>query len=153
MARQCASEVGRQGEELIDRHFARELRHGRIDSYEWVSNDKATSPFDFTFSQANKDYKLDVKATSHGFSQPLHISMKELLEMQNCDERYDLYRVYDMNTNRGRLRIAEDVREFAGEVLKAMKAMEDLPYGVAVDSISVEPDTIKFGKEIVLPVD
>ena len=90
---------------------------------------------------------MDVKTTTAVFDRVLHISLAELHEMHRSDEPYDLYRLYELNGNRGRLRIAKDMAEFAGRILDGLT---DLPKGVTVDSISVLPDMIVFGKEVII---
>jgi len=147
LARQRASDVGRQGEEFIDRYFAQDLSRGQIESYEWVSDDNAISPFDFVLTSAGERRKIEVKATSRDFKQMLHISLAELLEMRDSDERYDLYRVYALDGNQGSLRIAEDTGKFAARILDAVTG---LPDGVTIDGVSLRPDRIAFGKEMVI---
>lgn len=146
-ARQRASDVGRQGEELMDGYFAIELRGGSIQEVEWISNENAISPFDFWITIDGQRSKVEVKATSGDFNQVMHVSIAELLEMRDSPERYDLYRVYGLDERRGRLRIAENVRDFAAQILESLAG---LPAGVTSDGVSIRPDSMGFGAEGVI---
>lgn len=147
-ARQRAADIGRAGEELIDGYFAAELASGRIESHEWASDDNAISPFDFWLKLSGRDRsKVEVKSTTGDFNQAIHISISELIEMQSSTERYDLYRVYALDEQTARLRIAENLKAIAEQVLRHLHA---LPVGVTADGISVRPDSLTFGPEIII---
>jgi Protein NO VEIN, C-terminal len=145
LARQRAQEVGMQGEQLIDRYFAQELKRERIDSYQWTSKERPLSSFDFHLSSAGNRCKVEVKTTKYDFHQPIHISLAELREMRQSKEPYYLYRVYRLDGNRARFRIAEDAAEFAGRILDALCV---LPDGITIDCISVQPKHFAFGGEV-----
>ena len=100
------------------------------------------SCLDFLVTTARQT-KVEVKSTCGGFSQVIHVSTGELLEMQASDD-YHLYRVYAMDGHTARLRIASDVKEWAAAVLSQFNG---LPVGVRVDSISVRPDSLQFAAE------
>jgi hypothetical protein len=144
-ARQRADDIGRMGEELIDGFFAGEVEAGRVQEYEWVSNENAIAPFDFRLGSGVGE-KVEVKSTCGGFSQVLHISVGQLVEMQR-DEPYSLYRVYALDEHRAKLRIATGLRQFAETVLHQLSG---LPNGVEVDSVSVRPDSLPFGEEVTI---
>ena len=97
--------------------------------------------------------KVDVKSTTGDFRQIIHISMAELLEMQESSEQYDLYRVYGLDDRRANLRIASNVKTFAEQILPQLTT---LPQGVTVDAISVRPEELPFGDAIAIdlpPID
>jgi hypothetical protein len=146
-ARQRADDVGRMGEELIDGHLSIEQVAGAIDDYEWVSAENAIAPYDFTIRQGGKRVKIEVKATCGDFNQVIHISIGELMEMAESEERCALYRVYELDERKGKLRIAENVTWFAGELVDKLQS---LPEGVTVDSVSIKPESLTFGPEIAI---
>jgi hypothetical protein len=77
----------------------------------------------------------------------MHISLSQLREMQSRKVPYDLYRVYRLDGGMARLRVAENVAEFADEILNALAS---LPETVTVDSICVQPSSFEFNKEVVI---
>lgn len=136
------------GEELIDGYFDKESVESNIHGYEWVSRENAISPFDFRlYPNPNSSVKIDVKSTCGEFRQIMHISIAELFEMRDSTERYDLYRVYALDEGMAKLRIAEDVKEFADGILESFDSLRP---GVTVDAISVRPDIMNFGPEITI---
>lgn len=144
-ARQKAEDIGRLGEALIDAHFEACHAAAKIAGYEWVSDKNAVAPYDFRVLAASGEKSLlDVKSTSGEFSAPLHVSMAEIMTMAEAPEQYDLYRVYALNEQGGKLRIAEGMRDFARTLLTVMSA---LPAGVRVDGISIDPTRLSFGAE------
>lgn len=146
-ARESAEAAGRLGEELVNAFLLARQQTGGIAEFAWVSDENAVSPYDFTLTYPTREVvKLDVKSTSGPFERPIHISMNELQEMATASERYDLYRVYFANKQRGCLRILEDTREFAKAIVSAIA----MPGGVTIDSFSVDPRTLPFGEEIVI---
>jgi len=63
----------------------------------------------------NSKKNIDVKSTSGEFERKIHISLSELELMSSDTERYDIYRIFniDENNRTAKLRIAEEVRSFA----------------------------------------
>ena len=70
---------------------------------------------------------LDVKSTTGEFSRNLHISMNELYQMAESQQRYDLYRVYLINDY-----------------------INNLPEKVMPDGFSVNPEIIDFSEELTI---
>jgi hypothetical protein len=144
-ARQRADDIGRMGEELLNGHLTQLTESGDIEAFQWVASENAISPFDFRIGRINgKGFKVDAKSTAGDFNQMLHISVAQLYEMRDGEERYDLYRIYAIDNQRGLLRIKRDMREFASNVLMRF---DSLPQGVSVDGISVKPETLGFAPE------
>jgi len=146
-ARRNAENVGQIGEEFVNAHLNRIRQAGDIEEYEWTSVDNAVAPYDFKVKEKGTDILLDVKATAGDFTRNIHISMNELRQMANGAERYDLWRVYMISGTEAKLRIANEMRAFARTVLDALK---QLPQGVNPDGFSVDPDTLPFGKEMLI---
>ncbi|WP_129974039.1 MULTISPECIES: DUF3883 domain-containing protein [Pseudomonas] len=142
-ARENADIVGTLGEEFVDAFLQDQKNRGAIDSYQWSSSANAIEAFDFVIGAC--DY-LDVKSTSGGFSQKIHISINELLHMRELPS-YKIYRVYSMDKQSAKLRISNDMHDFAVALLQQI---EPLAFGARVDTISVSPDSLVFGEEISL---
>jgi hypothetical protein len=149
-ARQNADRVGQAGEGLINALLTQRLRDGVLARVEWSSAQNAVCPYDFLIRDAaGVAVKLDVKSTTGPFERDIHISFGELAEAAEAPERYDLYRVYELEEEGGKLRIAEDIRNFAKAVLTSL----DLPQGVRCDSfsVSVRDTELTWGGEVYVP--
>lgn len=92
---------------------------------------------------------LDVKSTAGALERKIHISLSELELMSSDKQRYDLYRIFDIDENNrtAKLRIAEDVSSFAKGIIEVFNG---LPEGVCADGISVDPSKsgLNFQPEI-----
>lgn len=145
-AKLAADRIGRLGEELLNGWFELEKEGGNITSFEWVSKDNAISPYDFELIDLKGEArKIDAKSTAGDFSNPVHVSIAELMEMAQGDVSYDIYRLYSVKETSARLRIARNLKAKATEILAPF---ESLPAGVTVDSVSIKPDVLSFEKEI-----
>ena len=141
-ARKRSDQIGRLGEELLDSHLRRKREAGQLLSYEWISDEEALSPYDFTATETDGTrFRLDAKSTAGQFERVLHISLAELQAMSSSESRYDLYRLYEVTPEGAKLRVHEDMRPFAEEVLAKLNP----PPGVTVDSVSVDPTLLDFG--------
>lgn len=149
-ARDAADETGRLGEALINIYLRHECDAGRISKYEWVSASNAIAPLDFRFEVRGEAEKLDVKCTSGIFDREFHISFGELKEMARSVEPYRIYRVYNASEDGASLRISEDMKPLAQNILDAFCA---LPDGVIPDGVSIQPIIAHFGEELVLSPD
>jgi len=148
-ARLNAKNIGILGEELVNIYLETILDES-ISDYSWISKTNAISPYDFTIIEKDETLvNIDVKATKNCFENCIHVSFNELLCMLHEQERYDLYRIYEIEGKTAKLRIAKDVREFARKV---MDAFEKLPYGVKPDSISIPPESLIFTSEITIDI-
>jgi hypothetical protein len=147
-ARQLADDIGRLGEEVIDLYFATLVEKGSIERYDWVANENAISPFDFRIHETkDNSVKVEVKSTTGDFSQAFHVSIAQLLDMRDSSERFDLYRVYQLDEHRATVRVKRDMREFAARLLQVF---ESVPTGVTVDSISVRGESLTFDDEFTI---
>lgn len=146
-----ADDTGWRGEAFVNAYLAKLKQDNEIHSFEWVSDENAIAPNDFSVDIDGKNFFLiDVKSTAGDFDCPIHISASELYAMQGDQQRYDLYRVYEMGESRATLRVAKDLGSFAKEILKYLAA---LPTGVTADSVSVKCSIFHFDDpiEITLP--
>ena len=141
-------EVGIAGEEFINAYLQFLYENGKIKQFEWASKKNAISPYDFYIINYNDErINLDVKSTNGEFDRRFHISYGELKRIFSGPERYDIYRVYELNTANAKLRIATDIRSFASGILEILKG---LPEGVVPDGVSVDTSLLKFEPEIVI---
>ena len=147
-ARQSAEQVGRLGEEILNAWLLLEHQDGHSPEYRWESDANAVAPYDFTLMINGKAARrVDAKSTAGDFRNPIHVSHAELKEMSEGGLPYDLYRLYSVNDVSARLRIAGNLGEFAAGVLEKFAV---LPDGVTVDGVSINPDTLLFGEEIII---
>ena len=138
-----AAEVGQQGEELVNEFLERRRKDGLISEFRWTAAENAASPYDFRVIEESglEPVFLDVKATTGDFSRRMHISLSELRTMAHAEQRYDLYRVYELREDSGKLRVLRDTRAFARGVLEILSK---LPEGVDSTGVSILPDTLPF---------
>lgn len=123
--------------------------------YEWVSSQFARSAFDFTvssgkvFADEGKIY-IDVKSTSGGFSQDIHMSLAEL-RWAASNESYRIARVYGFDSGQQKLAMLKGVSSYAREILAVL---DTLPLGTKIDSICVTPSifTVEFEEVIADPL-
>ena len=64
--------------------------------------------------------------------------------MAQSETRYDLYRVYDINKNGGKLRIAEGMHAFAQQLRAFICNFPELPDGIKVAGLSFRVDPEKM---------
>ncbi len=144
-AKASAEKNGRDGEALAWIHLNKMQASGAASSIEWMSKTNAVSPFDFSATIAGKSVRIDAKSTNGEFERPVHMSLTELRTAAE-GERYDLWRIYRLDEDGARLRIAEDISATAKKILAGIS----LPSGVAVDGVSIDPVILKWGGEVVV---
>jgi hypothetical protein len=150
-ARNQTDEIGSLGEEFVNEFLNGEREKGAIKSFVWSSRENAIEPFDFELNEGAE--RIDAKATSGPFVNPIHVSINELLHSADAGIPYRIYRVYDVAGRRARMRISEPLEKFASSIVPIL---ESLPEGVMADGLSIDPRKIRFGPEVVLelnPVD
>lgn len=147
-AKRNAEQTGIMGEELVNSFLESRYDEGLIGGYKWDADENPISPFDFSILDGETVVlKIDAKSTTGSFENKIHVSMSELLEMCDQDVPYDIYRIYDTMSSRPKLRISENVRTFASEIINSL---EKLPNGVSIDSVSIKPSELVFGPVIEL---
>jgi hypothetical protein len=146
-AAKVAAELnGREGEALAWLHLQKMKQGGALASIEWSSRENAVSSFDFrAVDSSGAVIRIDAKSTSGEFARMVHMSAAELLVAAD-GERYDLWRIYEINQDGARLRISENMGVVAKTILSGMS----LPAGVTLDSVSIDPKMLKWGSEIAI---
>ena len=141
-ARKNAQKIGRLGEELTFNYLESIKRKGLIRGFQWTADDNAISPYDFSIQELDGTTTLiDVKSTKGNFTNRVHVSYNELLQMQDSDQ-YDLYRVFDITDDSAQLRVAKNLKTFAERIIKVL---QELPSGIKSDGISFDPSELTFG--------
>ena len=145
-AKAAAEKNGRDGEALAWVHLKKLKTEGHFVNVEWSSRTNAVSPFDFrAVDSAGIPTRIDAKSTAGEFERRIHMSAAELIEATQAGH-YDLWRVYQINDDGARLRIARGIGTFAKAILDGFK----LPAGITVDSVSISPASLKWEEEIVI---
>ena len=145
-ARENAERIGRDGEGLVSLFLDRKVKDGEMSSSEWTSDTNAVSPYDFEATDsAGKTIKIEVKSTEGDFGRTVHISAAEIAEAAESKERYDLYRVFGINADGAKLKIAENINTYARSVADSLAA---LPKGIRPDGFSLDPAALDWGDEI-----
>jgi hypothetical protein len=146
-AKATAEQNGRDGEALAWVHLQKMKMAGTWASIEWTASENAVSSFDFeAVDSSGATVRIDAKSTSGEFSRVVHMSAAELTVAADGN-RYDLWRIYEINEDGARLRISENIGMVAKAILDAMP----LPVGVTVDSVSIDTAVLKWGSEISRP--
>lgn len=105
-------EIGREGEEIINRYFQELRSQNVIDDFEWKNKDgESGEPYDFVIVKAGKLTYLDVKTTAYGFSRPMVFSKQEIDFVANSDNNYAIYRVYRGNNAKCCLRVCSNSKQ------------------------------------------
>jgi hypothetical protein len=149
-AKESADIIGLRGEQFVNNYLNTLKNEGTIRDFEWTSSSNAISPYDFWINHDGTTRVLvDVKSTQGEFERTLHISLSELQQMSTGTQRYDIYRVFGIEEDTAQIRIAENVGDFARQVLAVL---QDLPQGIIADSISVSPTLLSFGPAFTLEI-
>ncbi|MCB9421549.1 MAG: DUF3883 domain-containing protein [Ardenticatenaceae bacterium] len=142
-AKKTAQRTGRLGEELVFSYLELQKSSGLLDDFQWDADENAISPYDFSIQELDKSVTLvEVKTTKGNFSNRIHISYNELLQMKDSSQ-YNLYRVFDIVDDSAQLRIASNVKSFAENIIELL---QNLPFGTQVDGISLNPSEIAFSE-------
>ncbi|AZO68007.1 DUF3883 domain-containing protein [Mesorhizobium sp. M6A.T.Cr.TU.016.01.1.1] len=137
-ARRRSERTGLEGEQLVCGHLD---RNSDIASWFWRSAENAISPYDFdVITSGGAAIQVEVKTTTGEHHTPFHISMAEI-EAAGRAVRYDLYRLSFLDAKGAKLQVAEDVGDFARDLLKDLSV---LPAGVRPDGFTVRCDHFKW---------
>lgn len=144
-AREEAQRIGADGEGIVNGWLADREAGGLLHELDWASQRDAAAPYDFRFrTPKGKPVKMDAKSTTGPFNRTIHISAGELIEAADSAARYDIARVHSIDEDGARLRVAEDIGEFARGVLEGLA----LPAGVKIDGFSIATDALKWSDEV-----
>ncbi|AET65211.1 tetratricopeptide repeat protein [Methanothrix harundinacea] len=140
--------IGNLGEKYVNNYLTQLERNGSIKRFCWVSDQHATSPFDFYVINDNLDVILiDIKSTNNHFNNKFYLSSNELEQIASSEYEYRIYRIYEMSDSTAKLRISEDIRDFIKSVFELLNR---LPEGVRPENISISPSVLTFQSEIII---
>lgn len=155
-ARSVFSRVGREGEELVDKYFANQLKANTIQHYDWKNRDGESGlPYDFTVETLTGELLyLDVKTTSYAFEQKMIFSSQEIEFVDNCEHKYYIYRVYN-NDEKKYLRICKNAKTLFSPIHSKTIQFEDEirdMAGIEAVKMAILPlhKSLEFGNEIAL---
>jgi hypothetical protein len=138
-ARANAEAIGADGEALAWIHLSALKAAGELSDVVWMSRVDAAAPWDFeAVLPSGSIVRIEVKSTTGPFERTIHISAAEMVAAADGSVRYDIWRIYDLGEDGGKLRIANDIAGFAQTVSSRMQ----LPPGVRPDGFSVDPQAI-----------
>lgn len=148
IARSNAERVGRDGEELVNFYLQGKLASREIEDFTWISLSDAAAPFDFEItSLGGQRIKIDAKSTEGSFQRAVHLSAAETAEAAEAETPYSIYRVYEMDEEGGKLRVANDIRATARQLQEWTTV---LPQGVVPDGFSISPDALEWEEEVAI---
>ena len=143
-AKEAAEKNGRDGEALAWFHLQKMKQAGAWSSIAWASQTNPVSPFDFSaVDGGGAVVRIDAKSTSGEFERMLHMSIAELAAASEGG-RYDLWRVYEIDDDGAKMRIAKAIGPFAKGILDTLR----LPPGVTIDSVSIDPAALTWDAEL-----
>lgn len=144
-------QIGFEGEELVNAWLDEQRQAGLIEDFAWVADSDAIAPYDFTATtKANGETRIEVKSTTAGFDHPMHLSGNQIRTAAESSVRFSLYRIYKLEDGEASIRIVDDLRPFAQDLLSHVNG---LPSGVTVDSFTVNPSDLNFGPEQQISID
>lgn len=148
-ARDAAQTIGVEGEVLVSEYLDSEQEAGRVVSFEWTASINAVAPYDFEVVETNGTCRfIDAKSTSGQFENPLHMSAGEIeFAVQSINE-YGICRVFGVGRGTARMRVARDIRK---DLLPVIQKIREMPAGVSVDSVSIDPALFSFDSAVIVP--
>jgi hypothetical protein len=144
-AKASAEKNGRDGEALAWLHLKTLQETGKAADIQWASTINAVSPYDFSATIDGSKRYIDAKSTNGDFGRPLHMSLAEVTFAAQA-ERYDLWRIYDLNADGARMRIAQNIKATAQKILAGVS----MPAGIKVDGVSIDPSALNWDSEVVI---
>ncbi len=157
-AREIFAKIGKEGEFLIERHFAKLKETGEIVNYKWLNEERESGmPYDFYFeTKAGEIIYLDVKTTNYKFAQKMIFSSQEINFATSTDCKYYIYRVY-MNENGERcVKICTNAKGLFMYIHCQTVDYEKALVNVAkIETVKLAilptQEDLRFGQQIVLP--
>ncbi len=144
------TQIGKQGEELINDYLDKQLHQHLIDSYKWYNKDRESGlPYDFVI---NKNHFIDVKSTLYRFNQQIVFSNQEFEFISTKRETsYSVYRVFDMSEVQKKLIICRQCQSFVRNINPVVNRFKNdmlhLNTIIQPIKIAVQPDIMFSVKE------
>lgn len=158
-AREIFTEIGKEGEYLVERYFSELKSHGEVLSYKWVNEDKESGlPYDFYYETSTGEIVyLDVKTTNYKFEQKMIFSSQEIDFATSNNNKYCVYRVYNNDEGKRCLKICSNLKGVFMNIHSNTEIYKQSINSVAqleTVKLAILPtlDDLKFGQQIELPV-
>lgn len=154
-AEKLFKEIGKKGESLVAEYLSKQKSEGKISSFIWENQSKESGlPYDFII---NDNSYVDVKSTSFDFEQYLYYSNQEVDFANKQNDKYCVYRVYDMSENEAFMKVCsqcnpylstidEHIAKFVNEVEKQKAMLQTLKLGILPNNCfsEISQSTIKL---------
>lgn len=157
-AREIFAKIGKEGEFLIERHFAKLKETGEIVNYKWLNEERESGlPYDFYFeTKAGEIIYLDVKTTNYKFTQKMIFSSQEINFATSTDCKYYIYRVYINEKGERCVKICTNAKGLFMYIHCKTVDYESTLVNVAkleTVKLAILPtqEDLRFGQQIVLP--
>ena len=157
-AREIFAKIGKEGEFLIERHFAQLKEMGEIVNYKWLNEERESGlPYDFYFeNKAGEIIYLDVKTTNYKFAQKMIFSSQEINFATSTDCKYYIYRVYINENGERCVKICTNAKGLFMYIHCKTVDYESTLVNVAkleTVKLAILPtqEDLRFGQQIVLP--
>ncbi|MBQ7347886.1 MAG: DUF3883 domain-containing protein [Clostridia bacterium] len=157
-AREIFVKIGKEGEFLVERYFAKLKETGEIINYKWLNEEKESGlPYDFYLeTKVGEIIYLDVKTTNYKFAQKMIFSSQEINFAISTDSKYYIYRVYVNENGERCVKICTNAKELFMNIHNKTVDYESTLLNVAkLESVKLAilptQETLKFGQQIVLP--
>ena len=155
-AKKVFARIGREGEELVDKYFASQLKSKSILHYDWKNRDGESGlPYDFSVeTMSGEVYYLDVKTTNYAFEQKMIFSSQEIAFVDSCKNKYFIYRVYK-NDEQKCLRICHNAKGLFSPIhSRTMQFENDIENMAGIETVKMailpSNESLKFSNEIAL---
>ncbi|TSA79961.1 DUF3883 domain-containing protein [Deinococcus detaillensis] len=141
----AGDENGLTGEALVFTWLDAEKAAGRITDFTHDSTVNAVQPHDFTILSADSTTYIDAKTTSGRHVDPFHMSGGELIFAATSAEEYRIYRVSEVTSTSGVLRVSSDARPLARTVAEIL---DTLPEGIRSTSVTIRPGLLEWSEPV-----
>jgi len=143
----AGDENGLTGENLVVIWLDAEKSAGRITEFTHDAAVNAVQPHDFTVITPAGTTYVDAKTTSGRHDADFYMSASEVAFAADSAEEYQIYRVSEMTSTSGTLRISSDIRDLAKKIRDGLKC---LPDGVRATTFTIRTNQLEWSDSIEL---
>ncbi len=159
-ANKIQKEVGKKGEEYVNKYLKYEQSNGIINKYIWYNKDLESGlPYDFSIEENNGNIiYLDVKSTAGAFNQKIYYSNQEISFIANSNYEYKIFRVFNIYDT-PKLKICDNYKDYAATLNQLFSSfqtnIETQSAAIQLIKVAIPADSMKysFGNEIDLSTD
>jgi len=143
----AGDENGLTGEALVVSWLEAEKTAGRITDFRHDAAVNAVQPHDFTVMTPVGTMYVDAKSTSGRHDADFYMSVSEVVFAAESADAYQIYRVSELSSGSGTLRISSDMRDLAKEIGEGLKY---LPKGVRATTLTIQTSQLKWSDPVEL---